>query len=300
MRRKDEQLPLYDSRDAGVVYSAACVLPGVIALFFSVALIAAGAAGETDADWYKYCSYLIPQAGFFAVLLLFSAWKKQPVARGLAPYKFPPRYLGAVLLLSAGTLFGLGWLNELFIGALRDLGYAGAAISVPNMEHFWQYALCLVVIAVLPALFEEAIFRGVMLQGMRGMGTTATVLLSGALFSLFHQNPQQTPYQFVCGAMYALVALRAGSVLPTVILHFVNNAFILTLSYAAGADFAFSPAAEWALTGVGLACFLVAAVWLIFLDGKREEKRESPARFLLFASLGIVYSALMWIVGLFA
>ena len=49
----------------------------------------------------------------------------------------------------------------------------------------------LAVVAVLPAFLEESIFRGVMLEGMKALGTAAACLLGGLCFSLFHQNPEQ-------------------------------------------------------------------------------------------------------------
>jgi membrane protease YdiL (CAAX protease family) len=88
----------------------------------------------------------------------------------------------------------------------------------------------LFVIAVFPAVMEETVFRGLILKGLRQSKEIYAVLLCGALFALYHQKPEQTVYQFCCGAAFALVALRSGSVLPTVVAHFINNAWILIMT----------------------------------------------------------------------
>ena len=297
MERNYDSAPLYDSRDAGVLYSGVCLLPSVLAVLFTIVLTVAGAQDQTGSAWYRYCVYLLPQAGFFLTLVLFSAWKKRPAARGLK-LRFRPKYLAVIALLSFGTLFGLSELNGLFIALLEKLGLSASTVS-PPLDGGLQYALSMLIVALLPSLLEETVFRGVMLEGMRGMGTAAAVLLSGALFSLFHQNPAQTPYQFVCGAVYALVAIRSGALLPTVILHFLNNAFILTFSFVAGPQYVIPSGVRLGLTIGGLACFAAALVCLVFFDKGGTEKRETPRNFLLYASVGMAFSLLVWIAGLF-
>ena len=47
-------------------------------------------------------------------------------------------------------------------------------------------------------LLEELFFRGILLRGMKKFGTVAAVFYGAALFSLYHQSPAQTAYQFIC------------------------------------------------------------------------------------------------------
>ena len=124
------------------------------------------------------------------------------------------------------------------------------------------------------------------------------MLLCGALFSLFHQNPAQTPYQFLCGVAYALVALKSGSVLPTIVAHFFNNALIIVLTYALGAD--------WQPTGLVLkVVFILSFVCLIAATSYflKKEKTENPMpknkqnqkEFWRYAVIGIVFCAVSWL-----
>lgn len=85
--------------------------------------------------------------------------------------------------------------------------------------------------AVLPALGEELIFRGAVLSGFKTIGTSKAVLLSALLFSLFHMNVDQTIYQFVLGIILAVFVLISGSIVASILLHFLNNFFIILYTF---------------------------------------------------------------------
>ena len=156
-------------------------------------------------------------------------------------------------------------------------------------------------IAVLPAIFEEVLFRGLLLKGMKSFGAVGAVLINGAMFALYHQNPAQTMYQFCCGAAFAFVALRAGSILPTVVSHFLNNALIIILTKYGVADF--QGGVLVAVLIVSILSLIASLVWLFFFDkGKNvtESKAEKTERkhFFGYASVGIIMYALTWILVL--
>ena len=132
-----------------------------------------------------------------------------------------------------------------------------------------------------------------------GWGTWVTVLVSGAMFSLFHGRPEQTIYQFLCGCCFALIAVRSGSVLPTVLSHFINNAAILVLS-AFGID-TFTGTLKIVLVSVGAAVLAGSLVFLIFFDKKTNRKGGAPRAgvFFLAAAVGLIICAVQWASMLF-
>src|SRR5699024_2828245 len=135
------------------------------------------------------------------------------------------KYYVFALRLQFGLLFSLSELNTLFLDWLSSLGYESPASALPPLTG-WNLLPATLIIALLPALFEETLFRGILVGRMHasGWGNVATVCISGALFALYHGSPAQTIYQFFCGASFALLALRAGSALPTAVAHLCNNA----------------------------------------------------------------------------
>ena len=145
---------------------------------------------------------------------------------------------------------------------------------------------------------------------MKKFGNVAAVLASAGLFALYHQSPAQTIYQFICGACFALIALRSGSILPTVVSHFVNNALILILEACGVSGFSIE---TMIILGV---LFVIWAIYLIFfdknIDGAVPEvnaemqtaetaKPKADAKgFVLCALTGIVLCAMNWIAALLA
>jgi len=290
MDRQPTRAPLYGAQNAGILYSAVCVVPIVLSTVVILLLSAAGIEANAEANWYRYLSYFLPQLSF-ALCLIVMLRVRKPQTKPTFYVKAKPSFWAIALLLSLGTLFGLSQLNTWFIKALESIGLKQDAVVVPTMYGWGEYLLSLFVIAVLPAVMEETVFRGLILGGLKEGGTAVSVLLSGALFSLFHQNPAQTPYQFVCGCLFALLAVRSHSILVPVCMHFVNNAFILS------ATFFGMPALPLAVTlPIGLCALVGGTLWLIF-SGKNQPKTGSLKPFYLAASVGILYSAVAWIVN---
>ena len=77
--------------------------------------------------------------------------------------------------------------------------------------------------AVLPAVLEELLFRFVPLNLFDKDKRKIAVFFSAFMFALVHSNPVQMPYAFVAGVVFALIDIAAGSIYPSLIVHFVNN-----------------------------------------------------------------------------
>ena len=76
-----------------------------------------------------------------------------------------------------------------------------------------------------PAVFEEMLFRYVPIKLLKNHSPRLTVIYSSILFSFAHCNLFQIPYAFVAGLIFALLDVSAGSILPSVVIHFANNVF---------------------------------------------------------------------------
>lgn len=95
-----------------------------------------------------------------------------------------------------------------------------ASGDITNMP----FALAVFVIAVYGPMCEEFAFRGVIYGGYRrNCRPLPSVLMSGLLFGLMHLNFNQFGYAFVLGCAMALLVEAAGSIWPSVLLHFIVN-----------------------------------------------------------------------------
>ena len=284
-------------KTAGIAFSAAVVFPTLLALLFVVIGGAFGAfeEGYENADWYRYFNFLIPQIAYALVATLFFYLSKLPVKELTG--KLSPKYFLIAFLLQFG-LFSLSEINAVFIKFLENFGYENTPIQIPSLDGFGLVGVLLTV-AVLPAVFEEIVFRGIVLRGLKPFGSAFAVLLCGALFAVFHQNPAQTVYQFCCGAAFALLALRSKSVFPTMLAHFLNNAAVILLTKF-GSPVLPTPVtvAFFVLSAVSLVAALVS---LVFFDknGNPERDKRRGMHFLLFASVGLLVCVLSWFANFF-
>lgn len=98
--------------------------------------------------------------------------------------------------------------------------------------------LLLFALAVVPAVCEEALFRGYLFAALeRATSGGRAIWVSALLFGLFHVvvGSPASPERFLPSAFLGLVlgwlAWHSGSVLPGMLLHFLHNGLLLMLAY---------------------------------------------------------------------
>lgn len=77
--------------------------------------------------------------------------------------------------------------------------------------------------ALFTAILEEALFRYIPLALLAPYSRRGAIIYSALFFALVHCNPYQIPYALAAGVIFALLDLACDSVMPSVILHFLNN-----------------------------------------------------------------------------
>ena len=85
-------------------------------------------------------------------------------------------------------------------------------------------ALNLLMMAVLPAVSEECMVRGVYFQLYKSGGILKAAVISGAVFGFMHLNFNQFSYAIVLGVILALLVEATGSIFSSMIAHFTFNA----------------------------------------------------------------------------
>ncbi len=295
-----KSLPL-DGRSAGLAFTAVVIINLFVSLIVSALISLPGIKGT---DGAKYVSYLVSPVAIALTLVLALKSARQGV-KSLLPVKTHPKYLLIGLLLIFGLLFSLNSLNDWLIKLFELMGYTRKASTLPDVSG-WKVVPALIVVAVIPAVMEEIMFRGIILNNAEeGLGSVRTVFAVGLCFSLYHGSVEQTLYQFICGCLFAFLAIRSRSITPTVVIHFINNALIIVL-YACGAvdaetgSLLVSGAGEivlYVLSGISL---IGAIVWLV-LDKTplKPCKKGEVAAFFLYGALGIGVMVALWIAGLF-
>jgi membrane protease YdiL (CAAX protease family) len=86
--------------------------------------------------------------------------------------------------------------------------------------------------ALVAPLAEELLFRGSLFGWLRRkMPASAAILLTSAVFAMAHPMPVLWPGAFLFGVGAASFRERSGSVTPFIVVHMVNNAVLIGVSY---------------------------------------------------------------------
>ena len=301
----DNKNPLlqHNSHIGGFALSLAAVLYVFVGLLISLIILAAGIEQYSDA--YLYLNYLAAPIAMTAAMAVTLKFKKFPVKKAYS-VKCSPKYFLIALLLIFGLIFSVSWIDTGVTEFLKLLGYQpkGQEAYLPNLS-VGLIVPALLVIAIMPAIFEEGLFRGVILNACEdGVGTIRTVFIVGFAFSLFHASAEQTVYQFLAGCTFAFIAIRSGSILPSVVMHFINNAIIIIFAACGLLDEAgnliITTGGQIALIVTSAVAFIGGMAWLI-LDKKPLVKCEkgSVKAFFIYGSVGIAIMGLMWVLSFF-
>ncbi len=82
-----------------------------------------------------------------------------------------------------------------------------------------------VFLCIFPGVFEELIFRKLLIDKTREFGNFAAVIFSAFTFGLFHANLEQFFYAFFIGLLFGYIYTKTGKIIYTIILHILANFF---------------------------------------------------------------------------
>ena len=114
-------------------------------------------------------------------------------------------------------------MTSLFSLLFSVTGYQPVTNDVVTPVTLTGLVLYFILLAVLPPIFEEIAFRGILMQSLRRFGDGFALLVSALLFGLFHLNMIQAPYAFLLGLWFGYLVLRTGSLWISMVLHACVN-----------------------------------------------------------------------------
>lgn len=184
--------------------------------------------------WVYYLAQFLVEAVFICASLIVAQARDVEFVKA-STYNKKLDYKTALIavVISIVCIFGFSSLTNVFVYALEKFGYTAqvGTIYIPN---FGIYILYVVLMCVVPAIFEETLFRSTILNGMREKGKTYAVMMSALIFMLMHGGPDQTIHQFILGVILGYVLVYSGTIWAPVLIHFLNNFYAVTAIYIMG------------------------------------------------------------------
>ena len=114
-----------------------------------------------------------------------------------------------------------------------ELAREAQEAALININSFSRFIISLVVIALLPAIFEETFFRG----GMQNLltrwfkGPWPAIILTSIIFSIIHLSFYGFLVRFALGVVLGFIFYYSGSLWLSILFHFLFNAIQVTALY---------------------------------------------------------------------
>jgi uncharacterized protein len=111
--------------------------------------------------------------------------------------------------------------------------YKSQTDVLSNLKSFPEYIFALFVMAFFPAIFEEIFFRGAMQNILvRWLKNPwVAILITSIVFSLIHSSIYLFLSRLALGYALGLMYYYTKNIWTNIIIHFINNGFILTVMY---------------------------------------------------------------------
>lgn len=125
------------------------------------------------------------------------------------------------------------WMHTMDKNSMEQLA------GVLKMENYFDLAVNLIIVAVLPGVGEELLFRGIVQNEMlkRTGKPVLSILLTAAIFSAFHFQVSGFFPKFIIGSILGFAYFIAKDIRLPMLLHALNNGMATMAYFIAGSDF---------------------------------------------------------------
>lgn len=304
MENKEFNNNLINGKESGYIFLSSTCVAFIIGVLMAVilALIVSFSSVSSeefmDSKAFFYLSNGLLQFSFVGIIFCFGKIFNKNYFKNVPLKKIKWYDYLLISLLAVCLIFGVGQLNNFFNKFLRILGLKKVSVTVPVPSSLPELLLSAIIVCLLPAFCEELLFRGVILNHLKEYGNLFAIISSGLLFSLFHQSPLQTLHPFLTGMTFAFLVIKTGSILSSILLHFLNNLIIVLCKY-----FNLFQTFTFVAFIIALTIFVVVILAYVFLLHKTEKKDEEKSKlsfrikdFLKSYILGIILCVIVYAV----
>ena len=162
------------------------------------------------------CNYILP---FPILLFLMKKLDCENIEKeSLSIKTFLLYFCISYSLMIIGNLIGLA-ITALIGNAIQS----DVVNPIQNLINSTDMILNLIIISIIAPIFEEIIFRKLLIDRTIKYGARISIILSATLFGLMHGNLNQFFYAFLLGGFFAYVYIKTGKIIYTILMHIILN-----------------------------------------------------------------------------
>lgn len=230
----------YSFYDANINFVNILLWPLVASLVYIILLAFLSALASVPLEEFmefKFVEYLtafLTPVVFLSVFFMYN--KKHNINYVIASKiqkKLEPFKVTITILICFSSIYLFAPFINLVDYLISLLGFELVSEFPIAMNSNLELICAIIALAVMPAIAEELMLRGIIFNGLRSkLGDYQAVLISALMFMLMHGSIQQTVYQFMLGVILGFVMLYTNNILYPMILHFLNNFIAIISAYA--------------------------------------------------------------------
>lgn len=224
--------------DVGVALIVSVLLQKII--FIAMVFLLRGfvnAGLETGSTMFTVLNYTFSNISTYVPkLLAFGVLYKKyrPLKRLDTQYENKSYY--PLILIPAMFAFAMWGSNittciNYILQLLFGVGEIQNVMDAIAPSSFSAGVVTLIFTAFVAPIFEEIIYRHLLLRSLKPIGDTPAIIISALVFGLAHGNFDQFAYAFLSGIIFGLVAVRYDTIIPGMVLHLINNFFVTVITY---------------------------------------------------------------------
>ena len=241
---------------------------------------------ETGAIPYNYTMVQIIQIVYtLATILLpfaIGAWfiKRVQKRNELVPLAFPKSGILFVEAVGIGcmAIVVANFITAGYVAIMNGFGFSFDNYKPESPTGLSETLWILLSNAFVPALVEEYVLRGVILQSLRKYGDAFAVFASALIFGVMHGNATQAPFAFILGAVLAMLVIMTGSLWTSITVHLINNTYSVMMTTVLNTDGELT--ASMAIVSLNILGLIYGAVALIYLFGLHNGKAAFMSRYM--------------------
>jgi membrane protease YdiL (CAAX protease family) len=156
-----------------------------------------------------------------------------------------------------------------------------AIISLVHTGDMWGLILALLSVAVMPAISEEFLFRGLVQRSFeRRMRPLAAIALAGIMFGSVHLQVINAVALMALGTFFGYVTWSSGSIYPAIFGHFIFNALTIVALFFTGEGAIdivsrHTPDDILELLPIAIPSMFVFIAVILWLRGQRHERQAA-------------------------
>jgi membrane protease YdiL (CAAX protease family) len=170
----------------------------------------------------------------------------------------PARHITMTVYSLVFTVFGSMALSLMMYKLFPSAYDTGSAFVSYTAVETGGAIYAAVTLALVPAILEEFLFRGIISAEYSTYGAAVSIIMSSVMFSMLHMSFVKLPIYLFTGVILALTAAISDSIFPSMLVHGLNNIFVLFLE-----PYLYKIAAK-SDSGLALMMFIVGALMLLF------------------------------------